>query len=200
MPLQQKIDGNPLAPNLNNAPRVTVKVGNVDFNVSPSKYIDPGEEQQLWTDFKIRNKFEKDHHRYMMGITSPNGFEGASVAFVQLASPTLLWIADWTACRYNIQPDIPDPTPADTNWVLLDEHYEPTMLTVGADQITPLYRISGTYVYGHKNPASVTVSNINYARPPWLENSFVRNVPTSVLKQNLVNNTQQGQGGGKIGQ
>jgi hypothetical protein len=133
-------------------------------------YNDGGDPAGVYTDYKIVNRYEKDRHLYMLPISSPGGFGGGNLAaFVQLAAPTLLWISDWTACRFNSKPEIPDPTLTDSNWVLLDEHYEPFMLTVAANGSTPLYRISGTFVYGNRNPSTATIDDINFPRPPWLK-------------------------------
>lgn len=172
-----------------------VEVGDVgpptDFG---AQFVDDGTDLNIETDYQVVNRYEKDRHVYMMGVTSPGfgyspglGLAGIGPAFVQMAAPTLLWVSRWTACRYNTTPKIPDPTPTDPNWILLDEHYEPTAVTLAADGVTPRYRISGTYVYGHKNPAAVTVNNINYARPPSVENTVVRNVPTASLEQQIIN-------------
>ena len=140
----------------------------------------------MYTDYVIRNRYEKDRHTYMMPIASPGGFQRSSVAFVKLAASTLLWICDWTACRFNKQPDIPDPENRDSNWILLDEHYETAMITIAPDGQTPLYRISGTYVYGHKNPNKKTIRDVDFPRPPWLEDVFNRSMPDTRLTQNLA--------------
>ena len=132
--------------------------------------------------------------------SSSNPIGVNSVAFVQLAQPTLLWIADWSAARFNIQPTAPDPTPADPDWVLLDVHLEPSMLILAADAITPLYRLSGTYIYGHKNPAANTFDNINFSRPPWLSDSFNRTMPNTFLQQGLIDlSLVTGSAGGSVG-
>ncbi len=178
---------NPLTASRPGAGPVVIETGDVTPTDNLAKYYNDGSDVAIYADFRIRNRFEKDKHIYMLPVASPNGFQGASVAFVQLASPTLLWICDWTACRFNVQPNIPDPTPTDLNWIVLDEHYEPATITVGPDGVTPLYRISGTYVYGHRNPSPTTINNINFARPPWLQDSFNRFVPADKLQQGLSN-------------
>lgn len=147
----------------------------------------------IWNDYVCRQRYESDKHTYMAGITSPGGFQSASVAFFRLANTTLLRIVDWTAYKTGTQPEIPSSIPLDTNWVILDEFYEPAEVTIPADGSQPCYRISGTYIYGHKNPAAVVVNNINYARPPWVQDIFDRTMPTSKLQQNLADGTGTGQ-------
>ena len=60
------------------------------------------------------------------------------------------------------------------------------MITVGADATTPLYRISGTYVYGCRNPDPTLVRNIRFPRPPWLRDIPNRNMPFDSLEVNLI--------------
>ncbi len=171
----------------------TVVIGNVGADgTSPSSFILPNSDPlQVFTDCMTTNRYEKDGHVYMLPVSSPAGFAGISCAFVQLAAPTLIWIADWTVCCWTKQPPIPDPTPNSANWVLLDEHYEPAMIELGPDGITPLYRISGTYFYGCLNPNATTVKDIQFGRPPYVADTIDRSVPTSTLKQNLINKSQQ---------
>src|SRR5215469_9363182 len=64
----------------------------------------------IWDDYYIHNTYFTDGHRYMLGIASPGGFEGASVAFVQTTAPTLLWQCEWTVVRWGESPLLPSPT------------------------------------------------------------------------------------------
>ncbi|MDE2098093.1 MAG: hypothetical protein KGL39_12640 [Patescibacteria group bacterium] len=173
---------------------------------------------EVWTDYHIHNRYEKDKHVYMLPITSPGGFAGQSCAFVQLAAPTLLWIADWTAARMASSPIIPSPselkdlvvtlssggvgganvggaggggtsgTPTDLGegWVLLDEHYELANLTVGPDGQTPLYRVTGTYVYGQTTPSSFTANDMIFPVPPYMEVRFSRHIDKNSYKQGII--------------
>lgn len=140
----------------------------------------------IQVDMAVECRYEKDGHIYMLGLTSPTPFQGSSVAFVQLASPTLLFIADWTACKMGAQPEIPDPNINDPNWVLLDDHWEPVAPTVPADILNRVYRISGCYVYGHRNPAILTYQNVTFPLKSWMQNSIDRTVPLSKITPNLL--------------
>lgn len=150
--------------------------------------LDDDPKDSFWTDFRCRNRYEKDGHLYMMGLSSPLGLQGQTCAFVQLTAPTLLWVADWTAARVGLPPRVPSPSVLlkNPNWVLLDEHYEPTALTLVADGTLPLYRLSGTYVYGHKKPDANTVLNLSFARPPWVDESLDRGLSTGLLTPDLI--------------
>ena len=144
----------------------------------------------IWTDTFITNHYENDRHRYYLGVTSPGGFQGKSTAFVQTANPTLLWICDWTVERWGTQPQVPNPTSLDTDWVLLDDWWEPeTVVIGGADGRTPLYRISGTYIYGHKNPSDNTNLDIAFPLAPWIKQSkfpaTARSLGNSFLTQGI---------------
>ncbi len=160
-----------------------------DFNAHfiPQDNIGNG----VWDDYYCVTRYEGDNHIYMMGITSPNGFiaqngQLATASFVKLASKTLLIIVDWTAARWKDKPRIPDPTPKDTSWVLLDDWTETNHVNIAPDGETPYWRISGTYVYGHINPNAVTINNMNYPRPPWLDDFVNRTIPNAVLDKDLV--------------
>src|ERR1700722_14672416 len=88
-------------------PTAQVTIGTVTATDTLSKLVT--NTTVIWNDYMVKNRYEGDNHIYMMGITSPNGFQGASVAFAQLASPTLLWIAEWTASCFGQQPVVPNP-------------------------------------------------------------------------------------------
>jgi hypothetical protein len=125
---------------------------------------------EIWVDYEIRNRYVKDGHLYMMGTTSPvNTANTDTAAFVQLARPTVLWITDFTASRFNHPPTVPHPDPENNDWVLLDVHYDLPQITVPADGQSPYYRISGTYFYGHVRPPTDTFSLAVFPRPPWLD-------------------------------
>lgn len=142
----------------------------------------------------LTNRYEKDNHIYMMGVSSPTAFQGASVAFCQLVAPTLLWISEWSCCRWNQQPIIPNPKSQNPNWELLDEHYMPGCVWVPPDGTTPFYRISGVYVYGNLNPSNMTINDIAYSRPPFLtDGAFVRTVSASVY-MSFLNETNGNNG------
>lgn len=168
-----------------------VIVQNIPFDDLGAQFIPSP--NSVWADYVINNRYEEDKHTYMMGVTSPTGFQqgssnnttNATVSFVQLASPTLLWIADWTVARFNEKPKIPNYD-IGGGWVLLDKHIEPGMLTVSADGATVLYRISGTYFFGHKNPSSKIQNDINFSRPPWLDDFVDRTVPDTMFEFNLI--------------
>ncbi len=146
-----------------------------------------GDGLAIWADYQIRNRYEGDQRIYMMGNTDPDGFgqDRDTVSFVQLASPTLLWITDWTAARFNAVPNIPDPNPTNVDWVLLDIHLETASLVVPTDGQSPYYRISGTYFYGHKRPPRYPLSVMCFPRPPWLQDTPPRFIDPAIFEKNL---------------
>lgn len=162
----------------------TVLEDDLSFNGEPSSFIDQSN-SEIFTDYLQFNRYEKDSRRYMMGVASPSGFQGKTVAFVQLASPTLLWVCDWTTAKSGAQPEIPDPNPPDSNWVLLHEYPETANLVIYPDGRTPLYRVSGIYVYGHMAPDANTFKNVVFPRPPWLKDTFDRTIPLAKLTAGL---------------
>lgn len=144
----------------------SINIGNVNINDTRAKYQLRG--NGIFSDYRIINRYEKDGRIYMAGITSPNGFNGDSTAFFEMASPTLLWICDWTAERTGDKPLIPNPIIKDSNYVLMDFHIETDSLDLEGDGITLRWRISGTYVYGAKNQKT---SLAWFGKPPWMDES-----------------------------
>lgn len=170
------------------APLVLVSVGPVVPDDSSAKYKE-GDTQAIWADYTIVNRYEKDRHVYMMGVTNTEGYQTdtgkATVAFVQMASGTLLWICDWTAARAKEMPPVPNPTPVDPNWILLDDHFELHNPGLAKDGVNPVYRISGTYVYGHINPNKETILSTNFPRAPWMEDFMTRTLTTAVFENGI---------------
>lgn len=123
--------------------------------------------ESVITDFHIHHHYERDLHIYMMGIASPQGFGGNKASFVQLASPTLLWIADWTGARFLSKPMVPDPTTVSEEWILMDVWMNPAQVVIGQDGTTPLFRLTGTYIFGHQNPGKNFYSDVVFPVAPW---------------------------------
>lgn len=149
----------------NVAPTITFDEVDVTDNQSTIQGLPP--ESGVWSDYVVVNQYENDGHVYMAGVTSPGPLP-LGAAFFQLAAPTLLWVASWTAFRLGAKPKIPDPNGVDTNWVLLDRHVDAYIAHVGPDGVTPRYRISGVYVYGALNPDPALLANLAFPKPPWL--------------------------------
>ena len=120
----------------------------------------------IWEDYFIQNSYDTDQHVFQLGVTSPTGFNGATVAFVQTAAPTLIWTCEWSARKQGDLPSLPDPIDlVDDNWVLLHTQIEPEIVDVLPDGTTYVYTIRGTYWYGHANPAQ---AQMFYPKAPWL--------------------------------
>lgn len=156
-------------------PVAQVVVAPVPEDDNLAKFIEAPDAAGVFTDYRIVHRYENDGHVYMAGITSPGGFQGNKAAFFKLASNTLLWVADWTAARLGSQPEIPKPTSlANQNWILLDRIPEVRNVVVGPDGVSPLYRITGTYIYGHKSPSDDVFDDVEYPRPPWLDSAGIQ--------------------------
>ena len=180
---------------------VTMNTATIDpaaFSDTSARYVNFDQSSismQVFTAYEMTSRLEKDGHIYMGGMTSPGGLLGQTAAFVQLAVPTLLKIVEWDASKLGNQPEIPDPRLAneDANWVLLDEWPINHGLKLAADGVTVLYEMSGVYVYGHRNPAALTIQNAGYPAPPWLIQTSVpnfgavdRTVPVTKLEPGLI--------------
>lgn len=162
-------------------------VGQINGITEDGAYVDDNIEFGVWGNYQVRSIYLPDPHRYQLGITSPGGFQGQSVAFCQLTASTELWVAEWSAQRFNTAPAIPSPDTGDANWVFLGAYIEPTQMALSPDGVTPLYSINGVYLYGRKNPSDSNIyRDVVFPLPPWMENRFTRTVPTSVLQKGII--------------
>lgn len=175
----------------------TVNVSVEDYTADDQAALllddEEGDPLAIWSDFRVINYYEIDMHRYMAGITSPNGFQGDTAAFFQLAGPTLLWLSRWTACRISKRPEIPDPPDIeDENWIMLDLEYEPHSIALLKDGITPIYRISGLFTFGYRK-LSTTKGNVldlmAFGRPPWIQDIPIRSVGGITKTPSLIDSS-----------
>lgn len=174
---------------------LTVQTVNVIADEPTPTQFDDSTGGYPFTEYVINNRFFHSPHTHCLGITSPNGFQGQSAAFVQMAATTLIWQADWTACKLGEQPEVPDPTPPSDDWVLLDSCIEPANMAPMADGHTGIYRISGTYWYGRKNPFSTPkqfYEDVFFPRRPDIQDVFPRDVPQSKVQTGLINSNSTG--------
>jgi hypothetical protein len=172
-------------------PEAEIAVGTIEIGDQDGKILPPAT-AGVWDDCVVVNRYAHRHGRYMAGISSPNGFNGQSVAFFQMWNPTLLLISDWTAQASNRQPEIPNPEPQDSDLVLLGDFPELRNVEVAGDSVTPVYRISGVYVYGFKNPKASVYEDAVYPRPPWLKDDFDRSVREDAPQGNIIDGTGGG--------
>lgn len=166
----------------------------------PADYVATGYKEQPDfshdVDTMANSHYGFDPHVYMMPVTSPSGFQGQSAAFVQLAAATMTWRYEWTFMREGSRPAVPDPAPLDPNWVLLYESPVLMQENLAIDGLTPIYRLSGTYVYGRKTTPASPYEVACYPRPPWMADEFPRGVPTSLLEKGLSDTTSSTGGTG----
>lgn len=168
------------------APAAKIEEGEVVIDDENALYdANLAASDSIFVDYMITNHYEKDHHKYMMPLTSPQKFQGKSVAVVQLAAPTLLMICNWSALSYGRQPKSPK-NDIGADWILLDEFCEPVMTNLAADGTTAIYRLNGTYVYANVNPSENLNTDCAFPRPPWLEDVIDRKVPDDIFMAGLL--------------
>ena len=165
-----------------------VGVGLITKDDDDGLFARPGDTPlDIYDDYIIENRYYKDGATYMLGVTDPGGFFGAAASFVQLAKPTVLWVADWTAARSHHPPEIPsafgiqrrvleaagvsanDDNGGPTDWGLMDQHVGMRHIELAPDGVTPTYRISGVYVFGALNPDENLLKDAYYPRPAWMK-------------------------------
>lgn len=157
------------------------------------------EDDRIGVHYMAYNSYDHRQGVHLVGVTSPDGFKGQNCAFVQLTAPTNVWVFRWTSASFFGKPRIPDATPLNKDWVLLQRLPEIPMVTVGPDGETPLYRVTGTYVYGKKTPSTDPFDDASFPLPAFLEDSFDR-ATGNLQRANLadaasVSQTAHGAGG-----
>jgi hypothetical protein len=105
--------------------------------------------------------------------TSGTNYSGSNpqttMATLQLYQPTGYKVVRFAIKRLGCIPEVPDPTPAISGYVLLEEIKTPVCTEVGPDGYTLIYSISGTYTYGMTIPA-YDHDTIPFSLPPWVAN------------------------------
>lgn len=175
-------------------PPAVVQEGTVTYDGSNGDFVQPQPGQGVFVDYLFTNHYEHDRQTFMASLTSETAYNGATVAFVRLGGPTLLWVCEWTACQAGGPPAVPSPVPASTGWVLLDAHVSPAGKSALVDS-KPIYRISGVYVYGKLTPNNDVYQDVTYPVYPWIaDKTDGRKVPPASIQQGLTDTA-----GGSVG-
>lgn len=160
--------------------------------IDQTNYITSVQTGTIFTDYQIYNMYEMDRHIYMAGVTSPTGFNGAGAAFFRLANQTVLIVSPWTAMKLGDAksgagvPEVPDPTSAPGDWVLLDVQVRAAQIYTLPDGTHGIYRLSGAYFYGITNPSEQVFRYVQFGKPPWLVDGLARTVPVAKILPNLM--------------
>ncbi len=168
------------APNID----VVVTTGDVTPNNQPPniQWLADQNDLAMYPDYQIRGRYESDPKLFMMSATANSSLGSQSqqsslpsIAFVQLAMPTLLWVVDWTICRLSDQPVAPSPTPATSDWTVLGQQYHTAAIMLSPDGTTPIYRFSGTYIYGCNISTTDVFEKCRFAIPPYINQAVIPN-------------------------
>jgi hypothetical protein len=181
------------------APQLFVNQDSVTYDDYLAQYTNPNNYSGVFGDYFFENHYERDPHTYMASQTTETPFNGSTVGFVRIGGPTLLWVCEWTAMQVGAKPVAPSPVPVSSDWVLLD--IQPTFAgeSRAADGVSPLYRLSGVYVYGHKNPNADVYKDGVFPLYPWVSQSAGRQMQSSDFKQGLIDGTTGDSAGGGAG-
>ncbi len=177
---------------------LTIEEEVIEADDEDALFQSSGNDNSIWNECIVLNRYEQDMHRYMTGVTSPGGFNGGKAVFFQLATPTILWIADWTVYKSNDTPETPDPNPSDSNWVYLGAFpAESANLTIAPNGRSGRFRLSGTYVYGHLNPPASVWDLVTFGKPPWLQGGVLpRRITQDKLVHGIIDDEGENVGGG----
>lgn len=168
--------------------RASIEISPLEETDSDGKFVEPDDGRITWGPYKIKNRYFKDRHKYALAIASEEGIPESqnTTAVVTLARPTLIWVCTWFGEKTYVKPEIPNADISNPLWELLDDIYTLDDVIVGADGTTPIYRIGGTYIYACLRPSAVTINDLQYPRPPWIEDVFSRTVDPEQLTDGLI--------------
>jgi hypothetical protein len=103
--------------------------------------------------YELQTAYTTDYH------TIPLPTVGSPFcSFAVLAPPTMTKAVSFSATRWDQPPTAPNPQTIDPNNVLLHTVYNPEAAQLGPDGQTPIYRLTGTYIYGIQDPTQVVLS------------------------------------------
>lgn len=179
---------------------LSVQQGPVLYDANPGEVVSPENYQGVFIEYFFENSYENDRHTYMASQTSETPFNNSLVGFVRIGAPTTLWICEWTACQLGAKPLAPDPVPQSTGWVLLDIQPRLAGVSIATDGVSKLYRISGVYVYGQKNPNADVFQDAVFPLYPWVVDDEPRQMLNSDLKVGMTDIAGVGGAGGQNNQ
>lgn len=142
----------------------------------------------VWAEYHIVTKLDRDRHTFMMGITSPLS-TGNQAAFVKLAMDTVIMTVEWDSSSFGEIPWMPDPEQVDPRWILLHDDLSGLPPTIADDGSTPLYTFKGTFWYGLINPSAFTYQDFVIPRYPWLQDVFLRAIPSTAVQGGIIQET-----------
>lgn len=87
---------------------------------------------------------------------------------VQLYKPITRVTIQFICERYGCVPELPDPSPTLAGYALLKKNVSPVGMEVAADGTTPIYRISGCYMYAKTFPTN-DYDTLPFAIPPYIQ-------------------------------
>jgi hypothetical protein len=155
------------AAELRTVPAASVLVARKLPLASPAFFkTDPGGPYNSWA---MRSAYQNEKNILQLPVAK----EGALPVFLKLAAGTLTRVVEWTVSRAGARPKIPDPESSDPNLVLLRADITPESVELAGDGQTPVYRISGRYTYGAKDPDQVKLTG---GVPPFLGRQAAREV------------------------
>ncbi len=114
----------------------------------------------------------------------PAAVDGTPSRIAKLKASSAFVVVSWAAARVGSLPDVPPLVPPDpSSQVLLSWVCEPEMCVLGADGVTPIFAVAGTYQFACKTTPDP--ANIKGGVPPWT------NIPGAVNVYSLLVNTSK---------
>lgn len=133
----------------NTAANVTVVNGGLPQNGTND--LNAADVQQgMYTDYSQNISYSIDYNTLHMPIV------GSTLSsFATVAKPKVTKTVIWAAEKWGVQPTMPDPKPG-PNEVLLNKEIFPHTPALAPDATTPIYRVTGRYIYAIKDSSKLT--------------------------------------------
>jgi hypothetical protein len=117
----------------------------------------------IYGDYNISEAYETDYHTLQMPKATTADH---NASFAVVAQPTMKKVVNWTATKANDWPDLPKAETSDPNEILLFKYVTGRNIELAADQLTPVYIITGRYIYAYVDPDLV---NMYVGVPPYVD-------------------------------
>lgn len=151
----------------------------------------------VWKDFQMSTTYQMDPGVLQIPVAGP---DGTPSVFVKTHARTMRKIVSWRAMKQGDQPDMPDPNAIGNNDVFVGFTMPVIAPVLDASGLRHFWSVSGTYVYGMRQPISPTVSGLPAGASPVDMTSVTQNVlPAYLFRNDLLMGTDGFTGGGNAG-
>ncbi len=130
---------------------ILASIGFVGVLADPLAEEDSSADGRVWTSVELRPRY----HKGMGRIPRTEQRLGGLTRVIQVSAPSVRHVVEWSAERVGAPPEVPPEEHPDPNFTLLDSHWVPGVVDIGADGVTPIFTASGRYEYAVVDPSKL---------------------------------------------